>query len=145
MRVYARLDPQERILRHVSMEPMSGCWIWTGYVDQNGYGSTYLGFRADNTHRTAFAHRVAYLAFRGPIPPELELDHRCRLRCCVNPDHLEPVTGKINQKRGVNTPASRTHCPRGHEYNFMSTGLRYCRICTKESARRQRARKRGAA
>jgi hypothetical protein len=137
-----RVDPQERVWRNVSMEPMSGCWLWTGAITKCGYGSTPTGFKKDGTRRRIPAHRFSFMAFRGSIPVGLDLDHLCRNRCCVNPDHLEPVTRRVNLLRGVNTPGSRTHCPRGHDYRTAPSG-RYCPTCSVENLKRYRAKKRG--
>lgn len=97
----------ERILSRVSMGA-DGCWTWLGTVSPNGYGQ--LGDPSDRT-RMAYAHRVSYETFVGPIPAGLEIDHVCHTnhptcsggpcvhRRCVNPDHLEPVTTSENQRR----------------------------------------------
>lgn len=69
----------------------TACWIWQGYVNENGYPSSGSGW----------AHRELYEMLSGSIPPGLELDHLCRVRCCVNPDHLEPVTHAENLRRGA--------------------------------------------
>ncbi len=71
---------------------------------------------------------------KGPIPPGLLLDHLCRVTCCVNPDHLEPVTCKVNLNRGIHRNVGKTHCPRRHEYSAENTrisnkGSRICREC----------------
>src|SRR5438874_924042 len=71
-------------------EPTSGCWIWTSILGKAGYGLFWLDGRFTN------AHRVSYLLKHGSIPDGKELDHLCRVRCCVNPQHLEPVSHKEN-------------------------------------------------
>ena len=76
-------------------EPNSGCWIWLGHVKKNGYGSLTVGKKNFN------AHRLSYETYVGKIPMDKVLDHKCRTRCCCNPDHLEPVTQKENSRRGV--------------------------------------------
>ena len=107
----------------------SGCWIWTGSTVWGGYGM--VKFNGKNK----LAHRVAYEYYTGEtIPLGMDLDHKCRVRCCVNPAHLEIVTRKENLRRGLtgksnNHNARKTHCPRGHEYTLLSTGKRACYTC----------------
>jgi len=87
--------------------PFSGCWVWTGSLQGGGYA------RIMTDGRMQPAHRVAYELKHGPIPDGLEMDHLCRVRCCVNPDHLEAVTTSVNQLRG-NAPsvvAARNRTP----------------------------------
>lgn len=134
---------QERVLRLAHPEPMSGCWLWTSVLHRDGYGLIYI------SGKRLRAHRVAYEAFVGSIPDGLHLDHKCRTRCCVNPDHLEPVTPRENWRRGAAPSAvasRRTHCPNGHPYEGnnvvlrAATGWRRCRECRRaESLRRWRA------
>jgi len=84
------------------IEPWTGCWIWQLGVDQKGYG-----FFAVNSRRH-IAHRVFYERLKGPVEDGLHLDHLCRNRRCVNPNHLEAVSAAINTQRGLNakvTPA----------------------------------------
>jgi len=118
------------------------CWLWTGSVDHKGYGR----------NRGTRAHRVAWELLVGPIPKGLTLDHLCRVRNCVNPDHLEVVTNRENIMRSPITlariAAETTHCPQGHPYDAENTKVipsrpnaRYCRMCHRENARRYRANK----
>lgn len=115
-------------------EPNTGCWLWFAYRDRKGYGTVGVGTAVK------YAHRVVYETLRGPIPEGLQLDHLCRVRCCVNPDHLEPVTNQENARRGDNgkRQRARTHCPRGHAYDAANTAVntrgdgrkfRVCRTC----------------
>lgn len=110
------------------------CWLWTGGVDDNGYG-TY-GWRK--------AHRVAYEELVGKISEET-LDHLCRVKKCVRPDHLEPVSRAENTRRGsINTDKPR--CKRGHEFDAVNTyylknGWRACRACKREAQRSYKARR----
>lgn len=108
------------------------CWIWTGALDQNGYGK----FRYMEKNRSsAYAHRVAYELVKGEIPDGLHLDHLCRTRSCVNPDHLEPVTQRENNLRGV-WARRKGMCVAGlhkmtprNTYMNPTTGKTRCIIC----------------
>jgi HNH endonuclease len=73
----------------------TACWIWDGAKIPQGYGTTSVD------GRTVGVHRVAYERAHGPIPAGLEIDHLCRTRPCVRPEHLEPVTTAENQRRGL--------------------------------------------
>jgi hypothetical protein len=75
-----------------------GCWIWTGVINHNGYGR-YTYARPDGRSLASRAHRIAYELLVGPIPDGLQLDHLCRVKACVNPAHLEPVTQDENMRR----------------------------------------------
>lgn len=119
----------------------TGCWLWEGHVGSDGYGSA---FNVTGQHDRAVPHRIAYELLVGLIPEGLQLDHLCRVRNCVNPDHLEPVTAKENRVRGG---ATITHCPSGHEYDGDNTYMRpqggkACRACARDrtAARRAAAR-----
>jgi len=120
---------EERFMSRVRKEE-NGCWIWTAGLMGNGYG-----FFAPAHGAYFSAHRWSYMHFRGPIPDGLALDHLCRTRACVNPDHLEPVTLSENQRRGSRPPHTlpRPFCGRGHEMNGDNVGFtqqsRYCRAC----------------
>lgn len=131
----------DRFLAKIVDGPL-GCWDWTGHVKPNGYGQVKVGGRPQ------YAHRVAYTLTRGPIPDGLVIDHLCRRRHCVNPDHLDVVTTRTNILRGVSPAARRarqTHCARGHEFDDATTyvapnGTRHCRRCAALRARTRRRR-----
>lgn len=134
-------DPRlpDRFWSKVSPCPMSGCWLWTA-TTTGGYGRITVGSRTDRTKRGVYAHRLAYESLVGAVPDGLDLDHLCRVRCCVNPAHLEPVTRQENARRGIGgaTTAGRqlvkTHCSAGHEYAgenlyLRRDGSRDCMAC----------------
>jgi hypothetical protein len=125
----------ERLERLSETEPNSGCWLWTGYIDPQGYGR--LG-------NDGLAHRLMYELVRGPIPAGLTLDHLCRVRSCINPNHLEPVTDGVNILRGTSFSAinaRKTACPYGHAYREAKTnGRRVCRECNRLAATAYRIR-----
>lgn len=104
-----------------------GCWLWQAGLSGNGYATFHLRDKS-----TVNGHRWAYEYLRGPIPPDLELDHLCRVPACVNPRHLEAVTHQENMRRGW--WAQKTHCKRGHLLsgdNLYASMLpvRFCKLC----------------
>jgi hypothetical protein len=122
----------------------SGCWEWQGYIRPNGYGSFY--FRG----RPTTAHRAAYQIFVGPVGERADLDHLCRNRRCVNPDHLEIVSRRENCRRGImgqvnaERERAKTCCRNGHAYvednvHIAPQGWRRCCICRRENQRRARS------
>lgn len=119
------------------IEKNGTCWVWKACIDKLGYGRLRIGGRKG---RAFEAHIVAYRLFVGDIPEGLELDHLCRNRACVNPDHLEPVTHSENMKRGAH--AIKTSCIRGHAFTEENTAVyknrRNCKAC--EKARREERR-----
>jgi len=119
----------------------NGCIEWVAAKSPTGYGS----FKpVCGELRMQLAHRWSYEYFVGPIPDGLVIDHLCRNRSCVNPDHLEPVTQQTNIRRGRGNP-TKTHCPHGHPYSGdnlrIYKGARFCRTCQdiRNRARYQKA------
>lgn len=88
-----RRSAAQRLTSKVEIDD-AGCWLWRGAVDPTGYGRFFLDGRMD------YAHRAAYRLLVGPIPEGLDIDHLCRVRACVNPQHLEAVTRRENLLRG---------------------------------------------
>ena len=112
----------EKFEQKYTPEPNSGCWLWTAGVSPLGYGQCSDGPYGER--RTQYAHRVAYELFKGPIPAGIGLDHLCRVRSCVNPDHLEPVSQRTNLMRGRTLAArfaAQTHCVHGHPFDETNT------------------------
>lgn len=142
-------EVMERFMRYVIPVPESGCWLWQGQWNDAGYGRFVLNGRRE------MAHRVAYEMLREPIPQGMQIDHLCRVHCCVNPDHLDVVTSRENTLRGISPPAvlaKKTVCKRGHPLtgdNVVSwePGSRCCRTCHRirlDRERAERTRKRAA-
>ncbi len=116
------------------------CWLWVGAIKSGGRGG-YGCFRVGT--KILMAHRVSYEHFVGLIPDNKVLDHKCRVRHCVNPSHLEPVSQKENSQRGLTGVhnKNKTHCANGHLFSFENTyidplGYRECRTCRKETKKR---------
>jgi hypothetical protein len=132
------VDIEKHLLDNCIPEPNSGCWIWEQGPLRDGYGRVYFDGKMRQAHRATYEH------FVGAIPDGMQLDHLCRLRCCVNPDHLEPVTQLENIRRGKRGfleahQRSKTHCPQGHEYSdentyYSSKWHRRCRACHRAEA-----------
>lgn len=134
---------RDRFERFVFVEPGS-CWHWVGTHDKHGYAQISKGGRGSGNTRAA---RVAYELYVGPIPEGLVPDHLCRNRGCVNPKHLELVTGRENTLRGEGISArnaQKTHCKNGHAFDAANTyhpkkGGRACRACSRDSYARRKA------
>ncbi len=150
-----RVDPlvgTRRARNHISLAARlwagaladgTGCWVWQRARDRSGYG--HIG--ASRSRNNLRAHRVAYELVKGLIPDGLVLDHLCRNPSCINPDHLEAVTDRVNILRGIGMGARyarRTHCDHGHAFDeantYVSRGYRGCRTCRAASDARRYAR-----
>lgn len=119
------------------------CWEWTASKTAAGYGNLRLP-----TGGNGYAHRVSFELSRGPIPEGKVIDHLCRNRSCVNPEHLEPVDQLTNVLRGaVPYGPLRPACRNGHDITNPQnvyqrpTGARLCRICSRDHTKRSRAKK----
>ena len=143
---FAAQPIHERFAAQYIPEPMSGCWLWTSWVDRHGYG------RLKKDGRMKLAHRASYEMTKGEIPAGLEIDHLCRNPSCVNPDHLEAVTRHENILRSdagahlAQANLAKTHCPKGHPYSGenlarSSKGYRLCRECGRIACRERYAKK----
>ena len=140
----------ERFWAKVQPDEATGCWLWLG-ARNKGYGVFRNGGSVASAQQTVSVHRTSYQALIGPIPHGLQLDHLCRVRYCINPSHLEPVTQQENIRRGDagRHESVKTHCPRGHAYDEVNTmhyrGRRICRACGNASKRARRLAQRSAA
>lgn len=122
------------------------CWLWAAGKDRYGYGQFSVAGHLVKTHR------LAYELLVGPIPAGLQIDHLCRVRSCVNPDHMEPVSCRENVLRGAGVTAvnaTKTKCPSSHEYSVANTyiypdGSRKCLECNRLRSRERRRRLRAA-
>ena len=161
MRGFANFgDPRlpERFWSKVAPCPMSGCWLWTAATFTKGYAQFAAPRQSDGTRPIPFAgHRLAFETLVGPVEQGLQIDHLCRVRCCVNPAHLESVTASVNMKRSTAGAVRQrlasliTHCPAGHEYTPCNTlfgvaigrhRYRRCRICKNKGNREYAAGRR---
>ena len=132
-----------RVLDKISPEPNTGCWLWTGSLNRGGYGMLWAH------NKRGLAHRMVYLMSGKTIPDGLQLDHLCRVRNCVNPDHLRPVTQRENILRGSGMStvhAAKSCCPKcgGSYHTLKSNGQRRCRACKNEINRLYATRKRAS-
>lgn len=144
-----------RFWSKVLVDDATGCWLWQGRLDADGYG------RFMDDGRNVRAHRYAWDVFRDEWEPldwtgQLELDHTCRVRNCVNPAHLRQVTARENTLAGVGPAAvnaRKTACIHGHPLDGVvalksgpQTGrrMRYCRTCKRERARDACGTRKGA-
>ena len=142
----------DRVMRRVTMDPRSGCWIFTGAI-RHGYGVVGIGPRTH--HRTFHTHRVMYEKANGAIAPGLEIDHLCRVKSCCNPAHLEAVAHVENVRRGEASvvvaetnrqrAAAQVQCLRGHPLSGdnlrLKDGKRQCVECTRARDRARAAEK----
>lgn len=117
MYISKKLPIEERFWSNVIKSSVENCWNWIGKSKtKDGYGR----FRVGTIKK--LAHRYSYELIVGPISKELEIDHLCKNRSCVNPKHLEPVTHLENMVRGAY--ATKTHCKSGHLFNTENTILK---------------------
>lgn len=128
-RLTAAEDPSRRALSKI--DASGDCWLWMGERNGKGYGR--LPVRKGDRVRLQTAHRLVWEILCGPIPPGHQLDHLCRVRLCVNPDHLEPVPPRVNGLRGYSfaaVNARKAACKRGHiNWQVRPQGNRRCLTC----------------
>jgi len=140
---------EARFWEKVDKSGPRGCWVWTASVNpRTGYGQ-FIVMGAKRGY-PRMAHRVAWELMRRPLAPGEVIDHLCRNRACVNPDHLQPVTNRVNILRGIAPSAinaRKDECNSGHKFTPENTyvppgrpTVRQCRKCARrrEQERRQR-------
>jgi len=114
-------------------EPNSGCWLWL--LSDGSHGYPQGSMPSVTGERVSLAHRMSYLAYKGKIPDDYEVDHLCRNRCCVNPNHLEATTKHANRARAYGIKAAKDHvaidgcsiC--GSDYHVQKSGQKVCKKC----------------
>ncbi len=120
-----------RMEQKIERIPFSGCWIWTGCADRNGYG--VVGYNRNH----CLTHRLYFTLYRGEVPQGKEINHLCRVRSCVNPDHLEAVTHTENMRYSPKTHIA--FCKRGHRRSgdniTIRGGMRHCKECDRMRSR----------
>ena len=122
------------------------CMEWSAFINPSGYGKFWFNGKNEQSHRLSYEDKY------GKIQEGLVINHLCRNRSCVNPNHLEDVTQQENIQKGLTGFAvglrmrTKTHCPQGHEYNDQNTyispnGSRNCRACILIQVREYQHRK----
>ena len=126
------------------------CWEWTASLLPNGYGQFSSG---KNRGLSILAHRAAYVMILGDPGEDLQIDHLCHNKKCVNPQHLEAVTPRVNVRRAHddgliknyrNGNSGKTHCKNGHPFDMVIGGRRACRKCHNEYHKNWARRRRSA-
>ena len=128
--MYPSVDPSTRLINRSIVEGQ--CIVWTGPLNNKGYGYTSIDGQRWYVHRLSFV-----LANQVAIPEGLDICHSCDVPLCINPDHLWVGTRADNMAdsaaKGRNPMQMKTHCPRGHAYDELNTriyrSMRYCRLC----------------
>jgi hypothetical protein len=140
-RLWARINKNGPVSTY--RPDLGPCWIWQG-ATSNGYGRV----RFDG--KTRLVHRVVWVLTVGPFPKGREPDHLCRVRACCRPDHLDPVTQRINLLRGASPAAGyarRSHCTAGHPLEGPGADVyihpdhptwRHCRKCRRKASAKSR-------
>ena len=141
-----RFDAKVQFIGPVPNGQSEPCWLWLGTKTTKGYGTFWTG------SKQALVHRWNYERHVGPIPARHQVDHLCKVRNCVNPTHLEAVTGAVNNARSESPTALNARmevCKFGHPLTpenlhpcYTRMGQRRCWICVKQRQAEYRERKR---
>jgi HNH endonuclease len=126
--------PARVVARAMANVHRSGDCLISNY-STGSHGYAQIGWHHDRCRRVTLVHRVVWFARHGPIPEGMTIDHICRIRRCVNVDHLRLLSNVDNARD--NGHARRTQCPKGHPYDEVNTyvdpkGHRRCRRCCAE-------------
>lgn len=134
-----RRTPLDRCWKFIKPDENSHCWVWQGDLSDAGYGQIW------DIRKTLYAHRVIWEYVFGPVPEGKELHHRCEIKRCVNPFHLECLTNLGHSVETSNSCCSinrrKTHCNKGHplsgdNLHIEPSGGRRCIICRRDKIRR---------
>ena len=130
---------EDRLSRLAKIGAPDECWEWTGALTRDGYGSVNVTLR---DKKETLAHRMSYRHFVGDIPVDMEIDHMCHNRKCINPTHLRILGRSENARTRIYNPLThrngkKTHCIRGHLFDRANTMVekspygtaRKCRAC----------------
>lgn len=140
------LDIKNNIYKNVVCNIKTKCWEWTGFINKNGYGVISLNKKSKR------AHRISYEVFVGKLIKNMQVNHICNNRSCINPSHLEQITHAKNgsRERANHYNSRKKFCKRGHEFNQENTTftvrpyghdgwvLRTCKICLKITYERRK-------
>ncbi len=131
-----------RFERRVCPEAITGCWLWLGNKTADGYAWHNWRFPGQTRNTSVAAHRLAYMHWKGDVPENMTVHHKCENTLCVNPEHLEVLSVRDNIRSTSTHPASRqaaqTLCIRGHEFDHVSkAGTRICKTCEKLRGRKR--------
>lgn len=132
MNLHELMAPQQARFWNNVQRQTAGCWLWTGYIQTRGYGQ--FSVKTKGRERRRVAHLILFEATHGPLPAGLFAHHRCEVKRCVNPSHLELLTPAQHAAHHNN----RTHCRFGHLRVRYPSGRSNCQICQNENRARKR-------
>ena len=131
------LTDEARFMKKVAYN--GECWEWMGFLRSTGYGMFHSGSRKDGSRKTGLAHRWAFQHWKSELIDGLTIDHLCRNRACVNPEHLDQCHIGENVNRSPLCNARKTECPQGHALSgdnlYLYKGKRHCRECRRINQR----------